>query len=139
MSRITREMLAAYLEDTLSERQTAEVEQELRRSETIRQQLRMIQQERDRGEHTVGAIWRRNRLSCPDREQLGNFLLGILDDDHHDYIEFHLKTSGCAFCLANLTDLQNQSKEATAQSQKRRKRYFESSAGLLNPKKRQGG
>ncbi len=131
MTRITREVLASYLEDSLSDSQTAEVEQQLRQSDTLRQQLRMIQQERDRGEHTVGAIWRRHGLSCPGREKLGNFLLGVLEDDEQDYIEFHLKTIGCAFCQANLTDLQTQQKSLSASVQKRRRRYFESSAGLL--------
>jgi hypothetical protein len=134
MSLVTREVLASYLDDALSERQTADVEQQLRQSDTLRQQLRLLAQERDRGEHSVGAIWRRQRLSCPTREQLGTFLLGVLECEEHDYIEFHLKTIGCAFCLANFTDLQNQQKEAAAQVKQRRRRYFQSSAGLLNPR-----
>ncbi len=133
MTKITREILASYLDDALSDRQTADVEQELRKSDTLRQQLRLLAQERDRGEHSVGAIWRRHRLSCPGREQLGSFMLGVLGDDEQGYIEFHLKTIGCAFCQANLTDLQDQQKEAANQTHKRRKRYFQSSAGLLQP------
>jgi hypothetical protein len=133
MTTITREILASYLDDALSDRQTADVEQELRKSDTLRQQLRLLAQERDRGEHSVGAIWRRHRLSCPGREQLGNFVLGVLGDDEQDYIEFHLKTIGCAFCQANLTDLEDQQKEAANHVHKRRKRYFQSSAGLLQP------
>ena len=38
---------------------------------------------------------------------------------------------GCAFCQANLSDLQSRQEEAAAQVQERRKRYFTSSAGLL--------
>jgi hypothetical protein len=128
-----REILASYLDDALSERQIAEVEQHLRQSDALRKQLRLLMQERDRGEHSVGAIWRRHRLSCPSREQLGSFLLGVLDDDAQDYVEFHIKTIGCAFCQANLTDLQNQQKEGLPQVQQRRRRYFQSSAGLLQP------
>ncbi len=133
MTPVTREVLASYLDDALSDRQIADVEQQLRQSETLRQQLRLLLQERDRGEHSVGAIWRRQRLSCPGREQLGNFLLGVLGEDEQDYIEFHLKTIGCAFCQANFTDLQNQQKDGAPQVQQRRRRYFQSSAGLLNP------
>jgi hypothetical protein len=133
MMSVTREMLASYLDDALSDRQTAEVEQQLRQSETLRQQLRQLTQERDRGEHSVGAIWRRHRLSCPSREQLGSFLLNVLGDDEQTYIQFHLKTIGCAFCQANLTDLQNQQKESAPRVHQRRRRYFQSSAGLLNP------
>jgi hypothetical protein len=136
MTPVTREVLASYLDDALSERQTADVEQQLRQSDALRQQLRQLSQERDRGEHSVGAIWRRHRLSCPGREQLGSFLLGVLDDDMQAYIEFHLKTIGCAFCQANLTDLQNQQKEGSPQVSQRRRRYFQSSAGLLQPAKK---
>jgi hypothetical protein len=132
MTAVTREMLASYLDDALSERQTSEIEQQLRQSETLRLQLRQLTQERDRGEHSVGAIWRRHRLSCPTREQLGNLLLNVLGDDEHTYIQFHLKTIGCAFCQANLTDLQNQQKESAPKVHQRRRRYFQSSAGLLN-------
>lgn len=130
---ITREMLAGYLDDALGESEIAQIEQELRNSEPLRFQLKQILQERDRGEHSVGAIWRRQRLSCPAREQLGSFLLGVLDDDLQDYIRFHLQTIGCAFCLANLADLQTQQQDADGQVKTRRKRYYQSSAGLLQP------
>lgn len=134
---ITREMLAGYLDDALDEADSAKVEQELRGSEPLRQQLKAIMQERDRGEHSVGAIWRRHRLSCVPRDQLGSYLLGVLDDDVQDYVQFHLKTIGCAFCLANLADLQTQQQDGDGQVKKRRKRYFQSSAGLLqSPKKK---
>jgi hypothetical protein len=130
---ITRELLAGYLDDALGETENAQIEQELRNSERLRIQLKQIIEERDRGEHSVGAIWRRQRLSCLPREQLGSFLLGVLDGDVQDYIQFHLQTIGCAFCLANLADLQTQQQEADGQVKKRRKRYYQSSAGLLQP------
>ena len=128
---ISRELLAGYLDDALSEAEIAHIEQEMRHSETLRQQVKQLILDRDRGEHTVGAIWRRQRLSCPPREQLGSFLLGVLDEDVQDYVDFHLKTIGCAYCLANLADLQSQQQESTAQVKSRRKRYYQSSAGLL--------
>jgi hypothetical protein len=128
---ITRELLLGYIEDALDEPQMAHIEQNLRDSEPLRLQLKQLMQERDRGEHSVGAIWRRQRLSCPKRDQLGSYLLGVLDDDVQDYIQFHLKTIGCAFCLANLADLQTQQQSDDGQVKSRRKRYFQSSAGLL--------
>ena len=134
---INREMLACYLDDALDETEIAQIEQALRNSEPLRQQLKQIIQERDRGEHSVGAIWRRQRLSCPPREQLGSYLLGVLEDDVRDYIQFHLQTIGCAYCLANLADLQTQQHDADGQVKKRRKRYYQSSAGLLqSPEKK---
>ena len=125
------ETLSAYLDDALGDVETAQVEQALRHNDTLRRQVRLLLQERDRGEHSVGAIWRRARLSCPAREQLGSYLLGVLDDDVQDYIQFHLKTIGCAYCLANLADLQAQQQQDDGQVKKRRKRYYQTSAGLL--------
>src|SRR3954469_981363 len=104
MSEITREQLHAYLDDTLGEAETARVEQALRESETLRALLRQTMQERDRGEHSLGAVWRRERLTCPDREQLGKYLLEVLEENEQDYLDFHLKTIGCAYCQANLAD-----------------------------------
>jgi hypothetical protein len=128
---ITRELLASYLDDTLSEEETSRVEQALRQSEVLCGQLRQLMQERDRGEHSVGAIWRRQRLTCLPRAQLGSYLLGVLEPDHHDYVDFHLQTIGCAYCLANLADLKARQQDVIPQAQQRRRRYFESSAGLL--------
>ena len=138
MAEITREQLAGYLDDALSDAESAQVEQALRQSEALRRQLRGLMLERDRGEHSLGAIWRRKRLTCPTREQLGSYLLGVLEPEHQDYLDFHLYTIGCSYCLANLADLKGQQQEAAPQVQERRRRYFESSAGLL-PGPREGG
>src|SRR5262245_55327972 len=106
MSEISREQLHAYLDDALSEAENARVEQALRQSEPLRRALRQVMQERDRGEHSLGAVWRRERLTCPNREKLGSYLLQVLDDAEQDYLDFHLHTVGCPYCLANLADLQ---------------------------------
>jgi hypothetical protein len=132
MSEITREQLHAYLDDALSDEEAARVEQALRDSPALRGRLRQAMQERDRGEHSLGAVWRRERLTCPTREQLGSYLLQVLDDGLQDYVDFHLNTVGCPFCQANLADLQAQQREAAdPRVRERRRRYFQSSAGLL--------
>jgi hypothetical protein len=131
MTEITRETLRAFVDDALTESETARVEQALRASEPLRKQLQHVIQERERGDHTIGAIWRRARLTCPSREQLGSYVLQVLDPGLQDYIEFHVRTVACAFCQANLTDLQTRQKEAQSQVQERRRRIFASSAGLL--------
>jgi len=131
MAAISREILESYVEDGLSTRETALVEQALRDSDQLRGMLRAVMQELDRGEHSIGAVWRRQRLTCPSREQLGSYLLQALDPAEQDYIDFHLDVLGCAFCHANLTDLKTQQKSKAPDSRKRRKRIFESSAGLL--------
>jgi hypothetical protein len=128
---MTRELLSGYLEDSLNDSETAAIEKALRDSEPLRRLLRALMLERDRGEHSIGAIWCRHRLSCPSREQLGSYLLGALDTAVQDYIQFHLDTVACAFCAANLADLQ-QRHESVPKAQQRRKRFFESSAGLLS-------
>ena len=128
---VTRELLDAYLDDSLNETETARVEKALRESETLRRLLRVVMQERDRGEHSISAVWRRERLSCPSREQLGSYLLQALDDGQQEYLEFHLQTIGCAFCLANLADLKVLQQEAGPKTQERRRRIFASSAGYL--------
>lgn len=131
MPHISREMLDAYLDDALSDPDTARLETALRESDHLRKQLRNVIQERDRGEHSLGAIWRRERLSCPSREQLGSYLLSVLDDEQAEYVKFHLTTIGCSFCQANLADLEARHKEPAPTAQKRRRRYFESSADYL--------
>jgi hypothetical protein len=132
MAPITREQLAGYLDDALSDAETAHIEQSLRQSETLRGQLRTLMRERDRGEHSIGAIWRRHRLTCPTREQLGSFLLQVLEADLQDYLDFHLHTLGCSYCLANLADLKAMQAEPPTRVTQRRRRFFESSAGFLN-------
>jgi hypothetical protein len=127
MPDVTREQLAGYLDDALSDAETARLEQALRQSEPLRQELRNLMQERDRGEHSLGAVWRRRRLSCLSREQLGSYLLGGLDPERQEYIQFHLEAIGCSFCLANLADLQALQQEAPAKTHERRKRIFDSS------------
>lgn len=131
MASVTREQLCAYLEDSLSEAETARVEQALRQSDSLQRLLRQVMQERDRGEHSLGAIWCRLRLSCPSRDLLGSYLLQVLDSEYQDYIDFHLNTVGCAFCQANLADLQALHQEPAPKAKERRRKFFESSAGFL--------
>jgi hypothetical protein len=132
MSEITREQLHAFLDDALTEAESARIERALRDSEELQQRLRQVMQERDRGEHSIGAIWRRHRLSCPTREQLGSYLLGVLEEEFTDYIRFHLETIACPYCQANLIDLESQQKDPAETSRQRRQRFFKSSAGYLN-------
>src|SRR4051794_4587257 len=124
MSTITREQLAGYLDDTLSDHDSAQLEQALRASEPLRAQLRALMAETDRGEHSLGAVWRRQRLTCPSREQIGSFLLQVLDPELQDYVDFHLHTIGCSYCLANLADLQARQQEPPVKAQQRRHRIF---------------
>lgn len=112
MAEITRQMLRDYLHDALPDAELVAVEKALRASAKLRALYREVVEQEDRGEHTVGAIWRRERVSCPTREQLGGYLLGAGDAELIDFIDFHLKTIGCPFCQANLDDLKKVAKSA---------------------------
>ncbi|MBC7817517.1 MAG: hypothetical protein IAG10_11550 [Planctomycetaceae bacterium] len=127
---ITEEELRAYLAEQLPAERMAAIERTLRDSEPLRQQLATLARDSDQGGVTVGEVWRRGRLSCPTRSQLGAYLLGALEDAPREYLEFHLQTVGCRVCNANLADLQ-QAKAGAPEKQRRRRKYFESSAGYL--------
>lgn len=131
MAEFTREQLHAYLDDALPEAEMARVEQMLRESDALRTALRQAMQERDRGEHSLGAIWRRERLTCPTREDLSSYLFQVHDEARQDYIDFHLHTVECPYCTANLADLRSRQKETESQAKDRRQRFFASSAGYL--------
>jgi len=131
-SEFTSSELEAYLDESLPiERMTA-IEEALRKDSGLREQLAATNGRRDAGVHSIGEIWRRHRLSCPSREQLGSFLLGVLPTDAADYVKFHVDTIECRYCEANLEDLRAQQAAAHAgQIEQRRQRYFQSSAGYL--------
>ncbi|MEO1615173.1 MAG: hypothetical protein AAFV88_04945 [Planctomycetota bacterium] len=124
--------LAAFLDEALSAERSAELESCLREDSKLRERLIAVRGRETAGLHTLGAIWRRSRLSCPSRETLGEFLLETLSDDEDQYIRFHLETVGCRYCQANLADLKNA--VAKQDPKPRRRKYFQTSAGYLkNP------
>ena len=129
----TDEELAAFLAESLPDAQMSAIEDRLRASEPLRLRLARIARGQDSGVHSVGEIWRRERLSCPSRAELGEFLLGTLPDDHAAYIEFHITVVGCRFCAANRDDLLAAS-EAISDRQpphRRRSQIFQSTIGSL--------
>ena len=127
----TDQELASWLDERLPAERMAELEQQLRTDDSLKIRLANLIQHRDQGGHSVGEIWYRGRLSCPSRSELGGYLLRTLPSDVSDYLDFHLLTIGCRLCQANLQDLQEQS-DGTDESQVRRRRFFESSAGFLD-------
>lgn len=124
--------LEAFLDESLPAERMAAIEDAVRNSDQLQERLAAINGRRDAGFHSLGEIWRRHRLSCPTREQLGSYLLGVLADDAADYVRFHVETVGCRYCAANAADLRRQQSAADAEVvQQRRQRYFQSSAGYL--------
>jgi hypothetical protein len=128
----TEAELESYLDEALSPSDMAEIEELLRQRPELTEQLKAIHGRRDAGIHTLGEIWRRHRISCPDRELLGSYLLGVLESAQQAHIQFHLETIGCRLCNANLEDLQARQQEAERATHERRRRYFQSSAGYLH-------
>jgi RNA polymerase sigma factor (sigma-70 family) len=75
-------------------------------------------------------IWEDQRPSCPKRSTLGGFVLGTLDTQWMTYIEFHLNRLRCSFCLANLEDLQAQSRHDPSRLHRR---ILQSTVGFFRP------
>ncbi len=123
--------LQAYLDEALPTSEMSAVEQQLRSDSLLRERLLFLASQREAGIHGLGEIWRRHRLSCPPRTQLGSFLLGTLETEPHSYVEFHLQQIGCRLCLANLEDLKQQQAEQPVTAHTRRQKYFQTSAGYL--------
>ncbi len=130
-AKFTELELEAYLDEALAPPDMAAIEAELRHSHELVEQLAAINSRRDAGVHSLGEIWRRHRMSCPKREQLGSFLLGVLEQDEADYIQFHVDVVACRACHANLEDLKRRQAESQDSVVVRRRRYFDSSAGYL--------
>ncbi len=135
MSHFSDAELAAFLDEALPASRCSELEHELRTNAELRNRLIEVRGRETAGLHTIGAIWRRSRLSCPSRSELGQFVLGTLAEEPREYIRFHLEQIGCRYCQANHADLEAAS-QAVDQPSQRRKRYFQTSAGYLKKEDR---
>lgn len=123
--------LESYLDEALASEAMSRIEEAARRTPELARRLAAINARRDAGLHSLGEIWRRHRLTCPTRSELGSFLLGVLPDEQARYIAFHLEQIGCRCCQANRMDLELQQSEARDAAGQRRRKYFQSSAGYL--------
>lgn len=132
----TDSQLRAFLDEALPPDQMAEIEIRLRDEPDLHARLTELRGQQDAGMHSIGAIWRRHRLSCPDRQQLGQYLLGVLEPDEEEYVRFHLTRIGCRYCAANVADLERERAESATGRETRRRRYFQTSAGYLDRRQR---
>jgi hypothetical protein len=127
--------LEAYLDEALPAERMAAVENALRGDNELQKRVAAINGRRDAGVHSLGDIWRRHRLSCPTREQLGSYLLGVLPKGAGDYIKFHIESMECRYCSASIQDLKSQQSATGADAtRQRRQKYFQSSVGHLRKK-----
>jgi hypothetical protein len=81
-------------------------------------------------ENLLTDLWETYRFSCPKRNTIGAYMLGTLEPDWQQYVEFHLNTLGCRFCRANWDDLQSQSRET--QQEAFQARIMESTVGFFH-------
>ena len=123
--------LESFLDETLDGERAIQIEQALRSDKTLLQRLSHINGRRDAGMHSLGEIWRRNQIGVPSRQDMGNHLLGVLEDAHSDYIQFRLEVLKCPFTIAMKKDLVNQHEESAEVSEKRRTKIYDSSSGYL--------
>ncbi|AMV33248.1 hypothetical protein VN12_14065 [Pirellula sp. SH-Sr6A] len=121
--------LLAYIEEALPAEQMSELEKRLRHDASIRDRLLQLVAQRDHGVHSIGDIWRRHRLSCPTREEIGSYILGAMNEDRKDYIRFHIEEIGCRFCKSNWEDLSESHHQEAVRA--RRRKYFQSSVGRI--------
>lgn len=132
---ITKATLDAFIDDHLNEQDSIRVEKAVRESQELNTLLKSIIASREMGDHSIGAIWRREHLSCPTREELTSYKEQALDPQRVDYIKFHLETVGCNACKANLLDLNcNKGLKANPAAKERHRQFLENSKILL-PKK----
>jgi anti-sigma factor RsiW len=133
-TKFTNSELEAFLDESLPVDRMAAIEEALRQDPQLQHQLTAINGRRDAGVHSLGDIWRRHRLSCPSREQLGSYLLGVLPRDANEYVRFHIETIDCRYCAASIADLKAQQSTAETEVTQRRQRYYQSSVGHLRKK-----
>jgi len=127
--------LQAYLDESLAPSEMAAIESAIRANPRLLDRLAVLNRRRDAGVFTLGELWRRERLTCPARDQLVGFLAGTIPPQHAAYIQFHIDAVGCRFCDANLEDLKQQQQEPPTSVSSRRSRFYQSSAGYLRGKK----
>ena len=126
--------LEAYLDEALEADLMSRIETSVRNDPSLLPRLASLNRRREGGWHSLGDIWRRHRVSCPSRDDLGGYLLDVLEPELADFIYFHLTEVGCRYCRASLNDLEQLARDGTASAATRRRRYFQSSAGLLRQK-----
>lgn len=66
------------------------------------------------GDSMVTEVWEERRLTCPKRSTIGRYLLGTLEPQWQELVDFHLNRLGCRLCRANLDDLQKKTADDSA-------------------------
>lgn len=131
MAEFTDAELEAFLDESLDPERAEEIESAIVDDRALLQRLSHINGRRDAGMHTLGEIWRRNQVGVPTPDHLGKYLLGILTEEEADYIRFRVETLRCPYTIASLKDLEQQQAESSDKTESRRRKYYNSGAGLI--------
>jgi len=123
--------LEAYLDEGLSPDEMAAIEDRLRNDPELGKKLVQIHGRRDAGIHTLGEIWRRHRLTCPNREQLVMYLDQRLPAEESKYIEFHLNQVRCRLCVASYEDICISRQDEDDETGSRQQRILDRSSTYL--------
>lgn len=129
MSGFTEAELQAYVAETLSVSRSTELEAAVSRDAGLRARLQaVVIGAPTAGIVAIGAIWREQQLSCPNRATWAAYAAGTLGDGLRQYLEFHLTEIGCRVCAANYADLQQHGDTA---AERRSRKIFATSVGRL--------
>ena len=139
MPEFTDAELEAFLDESLDPSRAQDIEAALIDDHELLHRLSRINGRRDAGMHTLGEIWRRNQVGVPTPDHLGKFLLGILSEEEADYVRFRIETLKCPYTTASLHDLQKQQAESRDQTETRRRKYYNSGAGLIKRDEQESG
>jgi len=124
--------LEAFLDEALDSTRAAEIEQEARSNPDLLKRLAILNRRRDQGAHSLAAIWRRFQVGVPTREEMGQYLLGILPEEHAGYISFRLETLKCPYTQALAMELQQmQDQAAQTRSKSHRDSIYQSGTQIL--------
>lgn len=84
---------------------------------------------------SISQVWIQERISCPHRDILRAYLAGGIKKREQDYVQFHLETIKCPYCLANVEDLEaasrTEKKDLHRKVTRARSRGLDSSAVFL--------
>ncbi len=129
--------LEAYIDESLDPTRAADLESALKRDKKLIERLALINSRRDAGVHTLGEIWRQNQIGVPTREQIVSYVAGELSEEVSDYLHFRLEVLRCRYTHALLEDVEAQERTGAQQAAaKRRKKYIDSSAGIIRNRKK---
>lgn len=124
--------LEAFLDEALDPARASEIEEAARNDQELLKRMAKINRRRDAGVHSLGAIWRRFQVGVPTKEEMGQFLLGVLPAEHASYIDFRLQTLKCPYTLSLKRELEAAVQPDTPVANKKLfDSIYQSSAGML--------